>query len=186
MLLGTQPAPATGSQLRPRSELPAFLYHPDPVSTGSIQENHVLACPCCGLVTGWIYVTTPYGRGEQPCDLCPWCIADGSAARKFGSEFVSDMMGEVPAKVADEVNLRTPGFISWQGEQWLTHCGDAAVFLGPVGWEELKDLPDAQTALLEDGWDGAALSLMRKDGDFTAYLFRCRHCGIHLAYADAS
>ncbi|WP_232245868.1 CbrC family protein [Delftia acidovorans] len=186
LLLGAQPEPAARLRLRPRSELPVFRYHPDPVATGSIQENHALACPCCGRVSGWVYATTPYGLGEQPSDLCPWCIADGSAASRFGSGFVSDLAGEVPGEVADEVNLRTPGFISWQGEQWLTHCGDAAAFLGPVGWEALKDLPDAQASLLEDGCDKEMLALMRKDGDLTAYLFRCLHCGVHLAYADAS
>lgn len=185
-LLGRRPEPVAGSRLRPRSDLPVFRYHPDPVATGSFRENHTLACPCCSLLTGWIYATTPYGPGDQPADLCPWCIADGSAAGRFGSGFVSDMAGEVPDEVADEVNLRTPGFISWQGERWLTHCGDAAAFLGPVGWEELKDLPDAQAALLEDGCDEEMLALVRKDGDLTAYLFRCLHCGVHLAYADAS
>lgn len=185
-LLGRRPEPSAGSRLRPRSELPAFRYHPDPVATGSIQENHALACPCCGLLTGWIYATTPYGLGDQPADLCPWCIADGRAARQWGSEFVSDIVGEVPAAVADEVNLRTPGFISWQGEQWLTHCGDAAAFLGPVGWDELKDLPDARASLRDEGCDDATQALMRKDGDLTAYLFRCLHCARHLACADAS
>lgn len=185
-LLGRRPEPAAGSRLRPRSELPVFRYHPDPVATGAIRENHALACPCCGLLTGWIYATTPYGPGDPPADLCPWCIADGSAARQFGADFVSDIVGEVPASVADEVHLRTPGFISWQGEQWLTHCGDAAAFLGPAGWEELKHLPDARAALRDEGCDDATQALMRKDGDLTAYLFRCLHCDRHLACADAS
>lgn len=184
--LGRKPEQGEGSGLRPRSELPEFLYHPDPVATGSIRSNHVLACPCCGLKTGWIYECEPYGRGSQPANLCPWCIADGRAATKYGAQFVSDIMGDVPDEVVDAVMHRTPGFVSWQGEQWLTHCGDAAQFLGGVGWDQLKDMPDAIASLLDEGIDEDALPLITSEGDFSGYLFQCRHCKIHLAYADAS
>ena len=86
--------------------------------------------------------------GDRPANLCPWCIADGSAARKFGSEFVGDIEGEVPASVEEELNLRTPGYLSWHCERWQICCGDACAYLGPVGWDRLKDMPDAQAAIL--------------------------------------
>lgn len=92
----------------------------------------------------------------------------------------------MPDAVAVEVNRRTPGYLSWQGERWQTCCDDAGVFLGPVGWDALETLPDAQASLIDEGWDTEAQLLMRADGDLTAYLFRCRHCGRHLAQADAS
>lgn len=184
-----------------RSGLPVFRYHPDPVSTGAIRADPDALCPCCERRTGWAYTTTPYGLGEQPELLCPWCIADGSAHTRFGSEFVSDIGetdigetdinkrdtgGEVPREIIDEVNLRTPGYLSWQGEQWLTHCGDAAAFLGPAGWEELRKLPQACAALVADGWDESVLPMMTRDGDLTAYLFKCLHCHTYLANADAA
>jgi hypothetical protein len=183
--LGYKPKPGKDSRLRPADELPDFLYHPDPVATGAIRPNHALVCPCCELQTGWVYESEPYGPGAQPSNLCPWCIANGKAAAKFGAEFVSDIEGDVPAEVAEVIMKHTPGFVSWQGERWLTHCNDAAVFLGTAGWDHLKDLPDAQAAIVEDGWGEDALPLMTKDGDLCAYLFQCRHCKIHLAYADA-
>lgn len=184
--LGRKPKPAPGSRARPRKDLPVFRYHPDPVATGSIVRSLAAICPCCGKRTGWEYPGIPYGLGDQPAHLCPWCIADGSAHARFGSSFVSDIAGSIPQEVADEVDQRTPGYPSWQGERWQTCCGDAAEFLGPVGWERLKDLPDAQAAIVDDGWSEDALPLMRADGDLTGYLFRCRHCGRHLAHADAS
>ena len=79
-----------------------------------------------------------YGLGDRPANLCPWCIADGSAARKFGSEFVGDIEGEVPASVEEELNLRTPGYLSWHCERWQICCGDACAYLGPVGWDRLR------------------------------------------------
>jgi hypothetical protein len=185
--IGRKPQPARGSHLRPGGELPAFRYHPDPVATGAVEAAPDAVCPCCGLSTGWAYCMQPYGAGNQPDHLCPWCIADGSAAARFGSEFVSDFAsGEVPKEVVAEINLRTPGYLSWQGERWQVCCGDAAVFLGSVGWDRLQTLPDAQAAIVEDGWGADALPAMHADGDLSAYLFRCRHCGRHLAHADAS
>lgn len=165
--------------------LPSFRYHPDPVATGSIQHSGG-GCPSCGEVTGWAYATTPYGMGEQPEGLCPWCIASGAAADRFGSQFCDQIVGDVPEEVAEELRLRTPGFVSWQGERWLAHCGDACAYLGPVGWDRLVDLPDARDALIRDGWPPDVLPLIRVDGDLSGYLFVCLTCGTYLAWADAS
>jgi uncharacterized protein CbrC (UPF0167 family) len=30
------------------------------------------------------------------------------------------------------------------------------------------------------------LEMLHPDGDLTGYLFRCLHCGVHLAYSDAN
>jgi uncharacterized protein CbrC (UPF0167 family) len=42
----------------------------------------------------------------------------------------------------------------------------------------------------EYGWPAADvedfLDGLDKDGDHTAYLFACRHCGTHLAYSDSA
>ncbi|MDH6679357.1 uncharacterized protein CbrC (UPF0167 family) [Rhodococcus sp. LBL1] len=185
--LGRLPEPKPGSRLRAREELPSFTYHPDPVATGAITENPAVVCPCCGLRTGWEHEAMPYGRGDQPQHLCPWCIADGSAHARFGSEFVSDIMGEVPPAVVEELNCRTPGFVSWQGERWMVCCGDAAVFLGCAGWDRLQHLPDALACFTAQGWPEERLwPKIDEDCEMSAYLFRCRHCGRHLAYADAS
>lgn len=170
---------------RSQSELPTFRYHPEPVATGSVKANPEATCPCCGQQTGWAYLPTPYGPGEQPKHLCPWCIADDSAAGKFGAKFVVDITGKVPAAVVEELARRTPGFLTWQEPQWLTHCDDAAAYVSQVGWDRLKDLPDAQAAILADGWSENALRTVTEAGDLTAYLFRCLHCGTHPADVDA-
>ena len=107
-------------------------------------------------------------------------------ARKFGSEFVGDIEGEVPASVEEELNLRTPGYLSWHCERWQICCGDACAYLGPVGWDRLKDMPDAQAAILDDGWPEDVLPDITENGAVIGgYLFRCLHCGAHRAHADA-
>lgn len=64
--------------------------------------------------------------------LCPYCIADGSAAEKFDGEF-QDAAGcdkvDAPAKT-EELTKRTPGCIGWQQEYRLAHCGDYCAFGG--------------------------------------------------------
>lgn len=82
--------------------------------------------------------------------------------------------------------LRTPGYVSWQGERWMVHCDDAAAFLGPAGWDELRHHPDALESLREQGWpEEDGWHLIGTDDSMSGYLFRCRHCGRHLAYVDS-
>jgi uncharacterized protein CbrC (UPF0167 family) len=72
------------------------------------------------------------------------------------------------------------------------HCGDGAAFLGVAGWKELQPYPDAIEFLRHEhdeyDWPPDAveeyLAALDKDGQPTAYLFRCRRCGRHLAYSD--
>ena len=181
--------------------LPSFRYHPDPLDTGSIVTSDAV-CRSCGLARGFIYAGAPYAEEDLEDAICPWCIADGSAARRFEAEFVDTAgiggYGEwepVPATVVGEVSQRTPGFTGWQQEQWWTHCGDAAMFLGRAGRAELEGRwPDAIAAVREqaglDAEDSSAewadyFDALDRDGSPTAYVFRCRHCGRYGAYSDA-
>jgi uncharacterized protein len=137
---------------------PEFPYHPDPLKTGSIVPSE-LPCSLCGHRYGFVY-TGPVFADDDFVDgpLCPWCIADGSAALRMRIEFTDvgdDVPDEVPGRVLDEIAERTPGFNGWQQEHWLYHCGDGAAFMGTS-----------------------------EAAGETAYRFRCRHCGTGLAYTD--
>jgi uncharacterized protein len=174
--------------------LPEFPYHPDPVGTGFVEPSET-TCVSCGQARGFIYTGPVFAEDELTDSLCPWCIADGSAAGRFDAIF-TDYIGtpdDVPVEVVDAVTTRTPGFGGWQQEHWLYHCGDGAAFLGAAGWPELERHPDAldhvREELPRDAWSSdeidAYLRALDKDGSPTAYLFRCRHCGTHLAYSDS-
>lgn len=139
----------------------------------------------------------PYAAEDLRDALCPWCVADGSAAAAFDATF-TELTGTdpgtegVPAAVLEEIAHRTPGFSAWDQERWLFHCGDGAAFLGAAGWAEVMDLPEAVEALRAQaktwgllGEDADAfVGSLDIDGASTAYLFRCLHCATHLAYAD--
>ena len=168
------------------TDLPTFRYHPDPLATGSIVVSDV-QCEACGKRRGYVY-DGPVFAADEIDSLCPWCIADGTANSEFDAEFtdVEPLPDGIPSAVVEEICCRTPGFSGWQQERWLFHCQDGAEYLGRVGWEQIEGHDEAVALLLEDGWPADVLPAITKDGDLTGYLFRCRHCGVLLAYADAS
>lgn len=90
--------------------LPQFPYHPDPVATGSVVES-LEVCERCGKARGFVYAVPVYAV-EDVEFLCPWCIADGSAADQFDADFTTadGAPSDVPAAVLDEIVRRTPGF----------------------------------------------------------------------------
>ncbi len=179
------------------SPLPKFRCHPDPIATGSVEASDT-PCVCCGEARGYVYVGPVYAVVEYDREICPWCIADGSAHARLAVSFVDrDGVGghgawcTVPGDVADEVAYRTPGFAGWQQERWFTCCGDAACFLGSAGFEELMARgPGAVEAIrLELGWEDGPrwkdyLRSLAKDEPPTAYLFRCTRCGALGGYSD--
>lgn len=173
--------------------LPSFRCHPDPVASGSIREA-AETCACCQRDRGWIYTATFYSAREIDGRFCPWCIADGSAAERFGGEFVDSFgLDGVSDDVVHEVTRRTPGFRAWQDPHWLVHCQDAAAFVGEAGYAELAAHPEALAQLRDDlrleGWsdeDRREQFLTHLGESATAMLFRCTVCGSHLAYVDAS
>jgi uncharacterized protein len=177
--------------------LPTFKYHPDPVTTGSVVESPIV-CKVCGEARGFIYTGPVYAIVELGDSICPWCIAEGRAHAKFKVEF-TDSAGiggygdwdEVTETVIAEVAQRTPGFSGWQQEKWFTHCKDAALFLGRVGYAELKKFgPEVVTAFEDsasfedDEEETDYLEDLDKDGSPSGYLFRCLHCGQYGGYVD--
>ena len=149
----------------------------------------------CGRSRGYIYVGPVYAVDALEESVCPWCIADGSAAARFEAIFTDDqpVPADVRAEIVETVTTRTPGFSGWQQEHWLYHCRDAAAFMGAVGWSELQSHPaaldDLRRGYADAGWSAEQieeyLRSLDREGTPTAYLFQCRHCGTALAYSDS-
>ncbi|SOD82019.1 CbrC family protein [Streptomyces sp. Ag109_G2-15] len=135
-----------------RPVLPRFAYH----SLVGVVAPADEPCVCCGQVRGWVYTGPVFGAEAPDAGICPYCIAFGKAAARYGATFNDVIDGDVPDEVARGILERTPGIPSWQSPRWLTHCGDAAEYLEAL---------DA-------------------DGQPASYLFRCRVCGTSLAYSD--
>jgi len=114
--------------------LPQFPYHRDPAASGSLRESDA-RCECCGKLPGVLYAGVVYSR-SQVRDLCPWCIADGSASEKYGAsffdaDFVDDSMGTVsmPPEMHEAVFSRTIGFATFNPIGWWVHCGQPAEYV---------------------------------------------------------
>ncbi|WLI78263.1 PF03691 family colicin E2 tolerance protein CbrC [Kosakonia sp. H02] len=188
--------------------LPVFKYHPQPLETGVFSEAKTVTCACCAQSTS-VYYTNPFYTTEDVDTLCPWCIADGSAATKFSGSFQDDCSIEGVESEFDEegeftgiknpwseaslteLTQRTPGYCGWQQEYWLAHCNDFCAFVGYVGWAEIADKLDQFVDLQADcqafGVDYQKLpEYLRDGGDCQGYLFRCLHCGKLRLWADFS
>ena len=167
--------------------LPSFRYHPDPVASGSIVESNE-PCACCGQRRGYLYPTPIYSEEDVEPGLCPWCIADGSAQRKFDCTFVdSEAFAEdTPADTVTEITERTPGYAAWQAEQWPSCCGDATAFLEPAGIDQIRGRYRALEGqvlshiIYQLGISGGAatrfLGSLDRDRGPTVYVFRCLRC----------
>lgn len=125
--------------------------------------------------------------------LCPWCIANGEAAKKYDGQFSDDCPlreCKVAEEIVAEVCERTPGYSSWQQEVWQSHCGDACAFHGDAEPEELRSLVgNALKSVLnrngmnEHHWR-SFLNDYQKGGNPAVYKFSCRQCGDPIYYLD--
>lgn len=187
------PRPLTVAEMNARRErlkdLPRFKYHPDPLSTGSFEEGEEKICPCCGNKSKVYYSSFPYCT-EDVEYICPTCISNGEAAKKFDAIFVNnaEWHGEPDKEKDDELFRRTPGYLSWQGEHWLSCCDDYCAYIGTVGTRELKAMYIAEEVIAEyeerDEFADVEEYLV-KDGSMCGYLFKCLHCGKYHLYVDA-
>lgn len=173
--------------------LPRFRFHPDPIATGAIKKSDK-TCQCCGKARGYIYTASFYSR-DNVTDICPWCISDGSTAKKYDGSFVDDyplLEAGIPMAVIIEICERTPGFASWQQEIWQTHCDTACEFHGDAEKHELEkwDNDSLQQFLTEQMLDEklweAIVQHYEKGGDPAIYKFKCPSCGKFIYSMDFS
>jgi len=175
--------------------LPMFRYHPDPLASGSVAAAGK-PCAVCRQRRGYLYTGPVYGEGDEIDDICPWCIADGSAHAKLDVTFVDDeaLADDISAAVQAEITCRTPGFASWQSEQWPCCCDDATAFLKPVGiveirrdhyeWEGLLMGHIVHDMRISGGAAQRLLESLDKESGPTAYAFQCLHCHRRHFYID--
>ncbi|HQY89255.1 MAG TPA: CbrC family protein [Tepidisphaeraceae bacterium] len=184
-----------------KQPLPKFKYHPNPLETRSIIESEK-ACVVCIKPRGYIYTGPTYGEDSYENEICPWCIADGSAHEELevtfhdeagipGSDF--EDAPEVDESIIEEITQRTPGFNAWQQEQWFTCCDDAAAFLGRMSAEKLESLGSkAKQVAQKSYWDelnpddfDSLIEELDPESSPSLYMFQCLHCKKFGTYWDA-
>jgi len=173
-----------------RETLPEFKYVPRALELGLIKKEKT-HCPVCNEEKNYVY-EGPFFSEEEVEGICPWCIHDGKAAKKFNGIFVdSESCEPVDSnKHVRELTERTPCFTGWQQEKWLAHCGDFCSFEGYVGWKEIKNKAqnlksDISPILSEYGLTQKDFEdYLQNDGSMQGYLFKCLHCSQYRLAVD--
>lgn len=175
--------------------LPHFRFHPDPVASGSVIASDK-KCRCCGRKRGWLYIGPVYTEKDLHEGLCPWCVADGSAHKKYGATFIDSeaFVADVPTAILDEICQRTPGFATFQQERWPVCCGEPGTFLTPAGITEIRQYYGAMEGDLmgyivhelriSGGAARRMLESVHRDQSPTAFVFQCKKCERHFGYVD--
>lgn len=171
-------------------KLPYFKYHPEPIKNGSL-KNKRIQCSVCNQGRDYVYDGPVYCYGDVQ-NICPWCIKNGDAAKKYDCRFVADYEGLDKKENVDELIHRTPGFFTWQGsEEWPNHCGDFCAFVGFVGWKEIEHLKDNLKSDIEKIKESMDLDQSEfekslvNEGTHQGYLFKCLHCDAYRLTSDS-
>lgn len=171
-----------------KKELPVFKYNLDPISNEIIVKRKAI-CPVCHEETDYVY-EGPFYSAYDVDDICPWCIKSGRAASKYDGEFQDSATCEdvESTEYLDELVHRTPSYIGWQQEVWLSHCGDFCAFEKYVNWKEIEDIVDEleeDLKVIERDYGLTREEIKRAlDGRLQGYLFKCVVCGKHRLTVD--
>ena len=187
----------TRSIIYEKHTIPTFKYHRNPLETGAIiLNNDGKRCSCCNSLSKYIYLEPYYSKEDISC-LCPECISNGQAHSKFDLEF-QDIhgCGKVSNKsIIEELCYRTPGYCSWQQENWLSCCDDLCDFIGCLNWDKIKELKIDKEIVeaLNRNEDYIKMELSLEvlidavnAGDIDLCVFQCLHCKKYLVDINLS
>ena len=174
--------------------LPHFRFHPDPLQSGCITDAD-LVCGVCDRARGYIYAGNCYVEEEFEGDVCPWCIADGSAHRRFGMTFHEfTLKPGTDLAIVDEIEERTPGLASFHPVEWPWCCGLPMAYLEPAGHEQIvaRHATLATTLVPQLATDHgisreqaqALFDSLQRDESPCAHVFRCLTCATLRAQID--
>ena len=177
--------------------LPEFAYFTRGALEAVVKTSDEV-CDCCGRRRGYLY-TGPFYTTAREVDLCPHCIADGSAAAKYQGSFndivvtieghvINAEAAKAPQSVIDELLHRTPGYESWQGNRWAFHCGDGGIFQGDATDEAIGNTSDDAKAHFDLVNNYTTFDRLFGGADISrrpsAYHFKCRKCAMDLFLWD--
>lgn len=173
------------------SPLPFFRFHPKPLETKAIIPIEIV-CRVCLQHRPHKY-QGPFYSDVEVEDLCPWCIADGSAAAKYRGEFhdKDSVEGPVGIESIEELIHRTPGYLGLQEDDWPIHCGEICEFLNYAPWTQLNPflselMPDLERiAERLDTQPHRLIEELESGHSLQSYLFRCSLCGSHRLAVDS-
>lgn len=173
-------------------ELPKFKYNPDPLKLKVIEQRKT-NCPVCSQEKDYVY-DGPFYSIANVEGICPWCIADGRAAKKYNGEFQDSASCEKVdnPEFLDELVHRTPGFCGWQQERWLSCCGDLCAITDYLSWKQIQQLVQQYPQQTRSDLEQLQREYRMTEEEFKTasynyiqgYLFECLHCNSPRFYTD--
>ncbi|HRI27303.1 MAG TPA: CbrC family protein [Chitinophagales bacterium] len=178
-------------------ELPKFKYSPNAYNLDLFEEEEG-TCSVCNQKRQLKYTGSFYSA-KEPEYICPWCIANGKAAQKYGGEFndyysiegvsanPDDPEPDVPKTLLTEITQKTPSYTAWQQQVWLTHCHEPCAFIGYADAKTIASFLDEVTEDIErSGFESQLVKTqLSKSGSLAGYLFQCVKCGRHRLHIDS-
>jgi uncharacterized protein CbrC (UPF0167 family) len=151
-------------------------------------EDTVEPCRSCGAPVQFLL------DSDEEAAVCYQCLRAGEAAivKDTASGMVDwDEANEgttAPKELLIEL-VRTPGYTTWQGEQWQYCCDRPMVYIGTWGQEDFEEHApngDGRAFFLDivDEADGELWEDRQMDAAITVYVFRCLNCGNYKAHWD--
>ena len=170
-------------------QLPTFKYIKPPLQREMFEASNAI-CECCLSAQGYRYAWSIYTKIEVN-ELCPWCIADGSAAEKFAATFAElNDYRTISDENRNAFEKHTPSYPTWQGAVYPVHCHDACQFAGLVpSKQELLTLTNEQRIKNDlPDWLINETFLANYEPSFSADVqiakFHCLHCDETLYHLD--
>lgn len=162
------------------TDIPKFTYIDDyrfVCNTVSFAKK----CNCCGIKTNIIYTNGIYSE-ENVDILCPRCIINGEASKKFKGSFndveLSDSIDNEQAK--EELEKRTPTLNTWQEVRWVACCNDYCRFIKFLSLEDFENqevlLSIQQTYKEDEGVPFEQLRVLCEESGANILLFQCLIC----------
>lgn len=115
-----------------RGDPPHFRFYPRAYEDGAFVASDE-ACSACGQPCVWKYGGHVYCLPPEP-SVCAWCVGDGTLSRViaegYGFHDCTFDCDDVSQILADEVNMRTPGFATFNPFVWPVRNGTPLAFVG--------------------------------------------------------
>lgn len=150
---------------------------------GSIIKDNI-KCSVCNKKGNYLYNGPIHGLySDKKIKICPWCLADGSASKKYVSEgvglsFNNPLEDSFNLKIKDikfagELIFRTPGAVDFLGK-WPIHCLDFCVLKDKKKINQIKNLSEDiidNLKKLEKDFPN-----IEKNKLIEVYIFECLEC----------
>lgn len=153
----------------------------------------LFTCDCCREVKELKYIGPQYSSGTNDAILCAQCIQNGEAVESGLVGFFNEIDPEcVDDNVSNEICCRTPGFFTWQDQEWATHCNDACEFHGDASAQDIIDADESTIRIWMERYDqsrkhwGSFMTGYLPGGDQGVYKFICKHCNAMVINWDFS